>query len=153
MIARVLLGISIVLVLAGAGDRPALGAGEEHARLQLTTDQSRVVVLPDEPFTKLAVANPNVADVAVINPTQFLLTGKAAGVTSLNVFYRSHTKSFVVVVTPPPIGSAGTRLVSEPHGVVVHRADKVSEQLFARDQDQGWVELGNIKPETGPGKK
>lgn len=153
MIGRTLLGMAIVFGLAGAGGRPALGAGEEHARLQVTTDRSHVVVLSGEPFVKLAVTNPNVADVAVISPTQFLLNGKAAGVTSLIVFYPSRNRAFDVVVTPPAIGRTAARLASEPHGVVVHRADKLSEQLFARDQDHRWVELGSIKVEPDAGKK
>jgi len=149
VISRTLLRASIVLTLAVS----TAWAAEAQGRLHLTTDRSQVVVLPDEPFTKLAVANPGVADVAVVNPTQFLLTGKTAGVTSLIVFYPTRMRSFEVVVTPPPVGGAGARLVSEPHAVVIHRAGKVSEQLFARDQDQGWVELGSVKLETDAGKK
>jgi Flp pilus assembly secretin CpaC len=153
VIGRRVFAIALALGLAGSSAGPALAAGDERARLQITTDRSQVVVLPDEPFTKLAVANPNVADVVVITPTQFLLNGKAAGVTSLIVFYPSRIRAFDVVVTPPPIGSAATPVVSEPHGVVIHRADKLSEQLFARDQDRQWVELGTIKAETDVGKK
>ena len=150
---RTLLALVVVLGVMGTGAHSARGAGEERPRLQLTTDRSQVVVLPDEPFTKLAVANPSVADVAVITPTQFLLNGKAAGVTSLIVFYPSRTRAFDVVVTPPAIGSAAARLTSEPHGVVIHRAGKVSEQLFGRDQDQAWLELGPLKVEPEAGKK
>lgn len=148
---RMLWGATIVLALTVG--RPVLGAGEEPARLHLTIDRSQVVVLPGEPFTKLAVANPSVVDVAVINPTQFLLSAKTAGVTSLIVFYPSRSRAFDVVVTPPPIGSPSARLVSDPHAVVIHRAGKVSEQLFARDQDQAWVELGSVKLEADGGKK
>lgn len=149
----ILLAMSIVLALTAAGVPPVFGAGEEPARLQLITDRSQVIVLPDEPFTRLAVANPTVADVAVLTPTQFLLNGKTPGVTSLIVFYPSRTRAFDVVVVPPAMGGGTARLVSEPHGIVIHRADRVSEQRFARDQDQAWVELGVIKVEPDAGRK
>lgn len=148
---RMLAALAVVLLFAAA-DRPASGSGA-HARLHVTTDRSQLVVLPDEPFTKLAIANPGVADVAVINPTQFVLNGKAPGVTTLIVIYPSRVRSFDVVVTPPPIGAVGARLVSEPHGVVVHRAGTGSVQVFARDQRDEWVELGTVKLEADPAKK
>jgi pilus assembly protein CpaC len=150
-------GIFPAVVLAAGlltiSHEATFGAADEPGRLQLTTDRSQVIVLPGEPFTKLSVANPNVADVAVLTPTQFLLNGKAPGVTSLIVFYPSRTRAFDVVVVPPAMGGGTARLVSEPHGVVVHRGDRVSEQRFARDQDQTWVELGVIKVEPDGSRK
>ena len=154
MIGRILLlGSFVVAVLAGPGGRSALAAGPEPARLYLTTDRSQVLVLPGEPFTKLSVTNPNVADVNVISPTQILLSGKTVGVTSLVVIYPDKARHFDLVVSPAPIGATGVSAASEPHTVLVQRGGTVTEHLFARDSDRGWVELGTIKLEVDAGKK
>src|SRR5216683_7998934 len=104
--------------------------------------------------TTSAVANPNIADVQVMNPNQLLVNGKAVGVTSLVVFYAKSEQSFDLVVHPGPVGAAGapTLVTRDPHAVWVQRADKMTEQLFTREREQ-WLELGQVKPETDTGKK
>jgi pilus assembly protein CpaC len=125
----------------------AAGAAEP-VRLYVTVDKAELVNLPSLPISKIAVTNPGIADVYVINPTQILLSGKQAGTTSLTVFYRGSTESFDVVVHPGPVGNSRARLVpSESHAVEVQRAGKVSQQLFVRDEDRAWVQLGNGKAE------
>jgi pilus assembly protein CpaC len=120
----------------------------EPVRLYVTVDKAELVNLPSLPISKIAVTNPGIADVYVINPTQILLSGKQAGTTSLTVFYRGSTESFDVVVHPGPVGNSRARLVpSESHAVEVQRAGKVSQQLFVRDEDRAWVQLGNGKAE------
>jgi Flp pilus assembly secretin CpaC len=100
------------------------------------------------PISKIAVTNPGIADVYVINPTQILLSGKQAGTTSLMVFYPGRTENFDVVVHPVPVGNSRARLVpSESHAVEVQRAGKVSQQLFVRDEERAWVQLGSSKAE------
>jgi Flp pilus assembly secretin CpaC len=125
----------------------AAGAGEP-VRLYVTIDKAELVNLPAMPISKIAVTNPSIADVYVINPTQILLSGKQAGTTSLMVFYPARTENFDVVVHPVPVGNSRARLVpSESHAVQVQRAGKVSQQLFVRDEERAWVQLGNGKAE------
>ena len=125
----------------------AAGAAEP-VRVYVTIDKAELVNLPPMPISKIAVTNPGIADVYVINPTQILLSGKQAGTTSLTVFYPGRTESFDVVVHPVPVGNSRARLVpSESHGVEVQRAGKVSQQLFVRDEERAWVQLGNGKVE------
>jgi Flp pilus assembly secretin CpaC len=120
----------------------------EPVRLYVTIDKAELVNLPPMPISKIAVTNPGIADVYVINPTQILLSGKQAGTTSLTVFYQGRTESFDVVVHPVPVGNSRARLVpSESHAVEVQRAGKVSQQLFVRDEERAWVQLGNGKAE------
>jgi Flp pilus assembly secretin CpaC len=120
----------------------------EPVRLYVTVDKAELVNLPALPLTKIAVTNPNIADVYLINPTQVLLIGKQAGTTSLMVFYQARSENFDVVVHPGPVGNSRARLVpSESHAIEVQRASKVSQQLFVRDEDRVWIQLGNGKAE------
>jgi Flp pilus assembly secretin CpaC len=120
----------------------------EPVRLYVTIDKAELVNLSSEPISKIAVTNPSIADVYVVNPTQILLSGKQVGTTSLMVFYPGRTENFDVVVHPLPLGNSRARLVpSASHAVEVQRAGKVSQQLFVRDEDQAWVQLGTGKAE------
>jgi hypothetical protein len=102
-----------------------------------------------EPATKVAVANPGVADVQVINPTQLLIAGRSSGVTSLVVFSNKATRSFNVIVHPSSMTSVSANTsAAPPHPVLVQRGDRMSEQLFTRGPDNRWLELGQVKPET-----
>jgi Flp pilus assembly secretin CpaC len=126
----------------------AAGAAEP-VRLYVTIDKAELVNLPPMvAISKIAVANPSIADVYVINPTQILLSGKQSGTTSLTVFYQGRTESFDVVVHPVAVGNSRARLVpSESHAVEVQRAGTVTQQLFVRDEERAWVKLGNGKAE------
>jgi Flp pilus assembly secretin CpaC len=142
LLRRVVTALAVAVVLA----TPAGAA--EPVRLYVTVDKAELVNLPSMPITKIAVTNPNIADVYVINPTQVLLSGRQAGTTSLMVFYKGRTENFDVVVHPGPVGNARARLVpSESHAVEIQRAGKVSHQLFVRDEDRVWIQLGNGKAE------
>jgi pilus assembly protein CpaC len=66
-------------------------------RIDVTIGKSQVIELK-EPFTRVSVTNPNIADVFVVTPTQMLVSGKAVGVTSLIVFHTSRTMFFDLVV-------------------------------------------------------
>jgi Flp pilus assembly secretin CpaC len=139
---RATMTVASVLLMATAA-----GSGEP-VRLYVTVDKAELVNLPSTPISKIAVTNPSIADVYVVNPTQILLSGKQVGTTSLMVFYPGRTENFDVVVHPLPLGNSRARLVpSESHAVEVQRAGKVSQQLFVRDEDQAWVQLGTGKAE------
>ena len=66
-------------------------------RFEVTIGKSQVIDLK-EPFTRVSVTNPSIADVFVVTPNQILINGKAAGVTSLVVFYPDRTMYFDLVV-------------------------------------------------------
>lgn len=123
-------------------------AAQTPSPLYLGVDSYHVMNLA-EPATKVAVANPSIADVQVINPSQLLVAGRSSGVTTLVVFSGKAPHSFNVVVHPSSmvaVSTAGSAQV--PHPVLVQRGDKMSEQLFTRDPDGRWLELGQVKPET-----
>ncbi len=86
--AAVVLGLVVPLALAQS-------AGV--VRLDVTIGKSQVIDLK-EPFSRVSVTNPAIADVFVINPSQVLVNGKAVGVTSLVVFYPQRTLFFDLVV-------------------------------------------------------
>lgn len=75
----------------------ALAAEPGLVRLDVTIGKSQVLNL-QEPFTRVSVTNPAIADVFVVTPNQILVNGKAVGTTSLVVFYPSKTVFFDLVV-------------------------------------------------------
>jgi Flp pilus assembly secretin CpaC len=148
-------------VLCGAVVSVALFAtvasAGEPARLYVTIDKAEVVNFPSAPFSKVAVTNPNIADVHVVTPTQLLLNGRVAGTTSLLVFYPGRIEYFDIVVHPLPVGNSKARLVpTQSHVIEVQRGARVTEQLFVRDEDQAWVQLGDqngkAEPREAPAK-
>ena len=104
---RVMLSISAAVILtswvmvgwAQAQVRPAEGqsAAQQVLRFEVTIGKSQVVDLK-EAFTRVSVTNPAIADIFVVTPNQILINGKAAGVTSLVVFYPNKTLYFDLVV-------------------------------------------------------
>ena len=62
---------------------PAWSQDSRMVRVDVTIGKSQVIDLK-EPFTRVSVTNPNIADVFVITPNQILINGKSAGVTSLD---------------------------------------------------------------------
>jgi Flp pilus assembly secretin CpaC len=143
-----------LLGLAAALVAPGSAAAQSISRLYVGVDRSHVLDLSD-PARKVAVANPSIADVQVISPAQLLVVGKAPGVTSLVIFSGKSPRQFDLVVHPSPVGTVSEPSgVEPPHAVLVQRGASMTEQLFARDQDQRWLELGQVKPDTAePGKK
>jgi len=143
-----------LLGLAAAAVTPGSPAAESLSRLYLGVDRSHVLEITD-PARKVAVANPNIADVQVISPTQLLIVGKTPGVTSLVIFSGKTLRQFDLIVHPSPVGTVTAPSGMEPpHSVLVQRGGSMSEQLFARDKDQRWQELGQIKPDVAePVKK
>jgi hypothetical protein len=122
--------------------------GAPPAPVYLAVDGSLLLTLA-EPARKVAVANPAVADVQVINPSQLLVVGKVSGVTSLMVFSGKSRSSYNLIVHPSSLAAAGTSsTLPPPHAVLVQRGDKMAQQLFTRGPDQRWLELGQIHPDT-----
>lgn len=143
-----------LLSLAAVVMPPGSAAAQSLSRLYVGVDRSHVLDLSD-PARTVAVANPSIADVQVINPTQLLVVGKAPGITSLVIFSGKSPRQFDLVVHPSPVGTVSEPIgVEPPHSVLVQRGASMTEQLFARGKDRRWQELGQVKPETAePGKK
>src|SRR5262249_55575900 len=93
---RVLAWLLVVAMFA-TGAMPALAAEQGVVRLEVTIGRAQVVELK-EPFTRVSVTNPAVADVFVVTPNQLLVSGKAVGTTSLVVFYPRKTVFFDIFV-------------------------------------------------------
>jgi len=143
-----------LLGLAATGIAPVPAVAESPSHLFVGVDRSHVLDISDA-ARKVAVANPNIADVQVISPVRLLVVGKAPGVTSLVVFSGKGPRHFDLVVHPSPLGTVtAPSSVEAPHAVLVQRGGNMSEQLFTRDKNQRWQELGQVKPDTAePGKK
>ncbi|HXG02384.1 MAG TPA: pilus assembly protein N-terminal domain-containing protein [Candidatus Binatia bacterium] len=91
-----ILPIVLSLLLAG---RPTVvrAADAGLLRLDVTIGKSQVLTL-QEPFNRVSVTNPAIADVFVVTPNQILINGKAVGTTSLVVFHPARTVFFDLVV-------------------------------------------------------
>ena len=143
------LGLSALL---GAMTGPA--GADELTAVFVASDQANILTVGPEPLSKVVVANPNVADVQVLNPTQLLLTGKAIGRTSLLlIFAGNKQRQYDLVVHPSAALPATSAPASpEPHSVLVHRGDQVSQRFFLRDKSELWIELGTVKDTEAPKK-
>jgi pilus assembly protein CpaC len=90
--------VSLLVIAAAVATVPGLATAQQGpVRLEVTIGKSQVVDLKD-PFSRVSVTNPGIADVFTISPNQLLLNGKTPGVTSLIVFYPDRTLFFDVVV-------------------------------------------------------
>jgi pilus assembly protein CpaC len=90
--------LALLLAVAVVLHASISGAAETGlVRLDVTIGRSQVVELK-EPFTRVSVTNPAIADVFAVTPNQILINGKAVGVTSLVVFHNGRTLFFDVVV-------------------------------------------------------
>ena len=89
--------VALGLALLALSHTVALAAEPALLRLEVTIGKSQVLNL-QEPFARVSVTNPAIADVFVVTPNQILINGKAVGTTSLVVFYPSKTIFFDVLV-------------------------------------------------------
>lgn len=145
LLGPVLVGAMCVVATMISGPAPA--RSEPLTRLYLAASKAMIVDLKD-PATKVAVANPAIADVQVITPTQLLVIGRGVGVTSLIVFFPRVFREYDVVVHGAPVGAIGAEvLVGAPLAVLVQRGDKITEQFFSRDAADRWIEVGTVKVE------
>ena len=90
---RLLLGVFSLAALprfAWAADPPQIHIDREvgaHKDLSLEVGQNRLLILSEQ-ITRVSVAEPKVADLKVITPTQLLLTAKGVGATDLTLWNR-----------------------------------------------------------------
>lgn len=145
--------VALLALALGLGTTAA-GAAEEANHLYLTVDKTQVIAFRSPTLTRVAITNPAIADVHVISPTHLLVNGKAPGTTSLLVFHSKRIERFDVVVQPAPTVPPQAPLVqSDEHAVEVLRAGKTSQQLFVRDTERAWVQLGTPVIESEATKK
>src|SRR6516165_10222463 len=89
--------VLVSLLCLVSAQATAFAADTNLIRLDVTIGKSQVLNL-QEPFTRVSVTNPAIADVFVVTPTQILVNGKSVGVTSLVVFYPTKTMFFDLLV-------------------------------------------------------
>ena len=94
---RILLGLLITAFVVTGSRLSATAAAPGLVRIDVTIGKSQVIEVK-EPFDRVSVTDPNIADVFVIKPNQILINGKAVGITSLVVFYPDKTQFFDLVV-------------------------------------------------------
>src|SRR5215470_14148703 len=138
----------LVALAAAAALVAGPAAAQTPAPVYVAVDGAMLLTL-SEPARKVAVANPAVADVQVISPSQLLVVGKTSGVTSLMIFSAKSLSSYNLIVHPSSLAAAGTSsTLPPPHAVLVQRGDKMSQQLFTQGPDARWLELGQVQPDT-----
>ena len=97
--AAVALALALSAAPAGAQNVPAVRidreVGSSH-QLSLEAGQNRLLVFSDE-IGRIAVADPAIADLKVVTPTQVLLTAKSVGSTDLTLWNRSN-QPFVIAL-------------------------------------------------------
>ncbi|MFQ5520467.1 MAG: type II and III secretion system protein family protein [Candidatus Methylomirabilia bacterium] len=91
---RIFLVLLVTTALVSSA-RPSAPA--ELVRIDVTIGKSPVIEV-NEPFDRVSVSDPSIADVFVVSPRQILIHGKAVGVTSLVVFYPKKNLFFDLVV-------------------------------------------------------
>lgn len=94
---RILLGLLVPTALVSSSPGFGVAAEPGLVRIDVTIGKSPVIEVKD-PFNRVSVTDPKIADVFVISPTQILISGKAVGVTSLVLFYPRKTLFFDLVV-------------------------------------------------------
>lgn len=86
--------IAAIVVIAGLLTNGMVAGAEE--RMTVAVNQSRV--LNFSAVEKVAIANPEIADVVVVSGLEVLLIGKAPGLTTLHVWSRGGRYSYLVEV-------------------------------------------------------
>lgn len=148
----------LAALLLGLSSLPGAAVGtadaQELTALFVASDQANVLTVGPDPLTKVVVANPNVADIQVLNPTQLLITGKTIGRTTLILMFAGNKqRQYDIVVHPAAaLPSISAPVSPEPYSVLVHRGEQVSQRFFLRDKSELWIELGTVKETEAPKK-
>lgn len=90
---RVLLYALSLVLFTAAG---TLGAGGDQKTLVVGVGESQVIVV--QKLERVAVADPNIADVLVVSADEVIVNGKKAGLTSLHLWEGGQRRSFLVKV-------------------------------------------------------
>ena len=113
--------MKIVRILMGLLLCCLLFAGSVFAAERLQVGVNRSNVYYGGGVTQVAIANPEIADVVILSPEQYMLVGKKVGSTSLHVWKGETYMTFEVVVngTDPGMAYSIAQLIGYP-GVTVN---------------------------------
>ena len=120
---RIINVILIMMMLSGLS-LPVLAAPPE--KLAVAANQSQILSLPG--VERVAVANPDIADVMVVSGYEVLLVGKKPGVTTLHIWVRGNAASYLVEV-----GSNDVQIAGEIRNLLGYgdiRVSKVGENII-----------------------
>ena len=97
-------GVTLSVLLGLWGTKQIAYGQETHPSVSVTVNQSRVLQLRTRSRT-VSVAQPEIADVVVLSPTDLLINGKAVGTTSLVIWNEQGGIShFSLTVIPDTFG-------------------------------------------------
>ena len=97
-------GVTLSMLLGLWGTKQIAYGQETHPSVSVTVNQSRVLQLRTRSRT-VSVAQPEIADVVVLSPTDLLINGKAVGTTSLVIWNEQGGIShFSLTVIPDTFG-------------------------------------------------
>ena len=88
-----------VVALDGQTPVPQTAAQDATPRVTLTVGRSRILTTEFD-IRKVAITNPLVADVTVVEPRELLIDGKGPGTVSLIIWFESSRVQYDVVVDP-----------------------------------------------------
>jgi len=91
---KIMISLAFLILALSAVDGLADPVGE---KVTLTVFQSRTLTLP-QPAKRVSVADPSVADIVVLSPTEYYLLGKDIGVTNVVIWDRDSGKRSTVEV-------------------------------------------------------
>ena len=97
-------GVTLSMLLGLWGTKQIAYGQETHPSVSVTVNQSRVLQLRTRSRT-VSVAQPEIADVVVLSPTDLLINGKAVGTTSLVIWNeKGGISHFSLTVIPDTFG-------------------------------------------------
>ena len=117
-----LLGLAVACAVPSAAWAQAPSASAEASRDAVTVDVGTQQLLRQKlPIRRVAVANPEIADVSVINSRELLINGKNTGVTSLIIWSRDAKAaplSYKVTVASRSISGSTSDLLTHRDAVL-----------------------------------
>lgn len=114
-IAFALVGL-IMIIIGGAASAATVTAGKQP--LVVDIDQAQLIQLP-EPATTVFVANPDIADVQVPNPSRFVVFGKKAGTTTIYAMAGDGRVNSYTVTVRHPVGDISAAIQQQVPGAQV----------------------------------
>lgn len=119
-----IINVILIIVMLSCLSMPMLAAAPE--KLAVAVNQSQLLNLPG--VERVAVANPEIADVVVVSGYEVLLVGKSPGVTTLHVWARGDVTSYQVEVGANDVQVAG--VIKNLIGYSDVRVSKVNKSII-----------------------
>lgn len=121
----------------------APGTVMAQTRLSIAVNQS-VYLQQDKPITRVAIANPAIADVTVIAPAELLVVAKKAGTTTLHIWFSGDThREYAVSVQDRDSETAAAiaAMIADP-GVTV---EKIGDKILLKGSIDNQVSKNRIE--------